>query len=68
DQPYLDIIAYLWTNSKVAFGLQFAAPVACVLIITYALRHCRLCCKSFLGVRGWSALLVILAYVQSCKS
>nr|QZA74861.1 structural polyprotein [Salmon pancreas disease virus]QZA74865.1 structural polyprotein [Salmon pancreas disease virus]QZA74866.1 structural polyprotein [Salmon pancreas disease virus]QZA74869.1 structural polyprotein [Salmon pancreas disease virus] len=68
DQPYLDIIAYLWTNSKVAFGLQCAAPVACMLIVTYALRHCRLCCKSFLGVRGWSALLVILAYVQSCKS
>ncbi|CAC87661.1 Structural polyprotein [Sleeping disease virus] len=68
DQPYLDIIAYLWTNSKVAFGLQCAAPVACMLIVTYALRHCRLCCNSFLGVRGWSALLVILAYVQSCKA
>nr|YP_006491238.1 transframe fusion protein [Sleeping disease virus] len=48
DQPYLDIIAYLWTNSKVAFGLQCAAPVACMLIVTYALRHCRLCCNSFL--------------------
>ncbi|QEP51830.1 structural protein [Comber alphavirus] len=68
ETPYLDAVAYLWTNNKVAFGLQFAAPVACLLILTYAIRHCRLCCKSFLGLRGLLLAGAVLTLAQSCTA
>nr|YP_006390079.1 TransFrame protein [Semliki Forest virus] len=41
-----ETMAYLWDQNQALFWLEFAAPVACILIITYCLRNVLCCCKS----------------------
>lgn len=68
ETPYFDIVAYLWTNNKTAFALQFLAPVAAILIVTYIIRHVKLCCKPFLGKTGWLLAIAALVLAQKCTA
>nr|AIM46758.1 structural polyprotein [Middelburg virus] len=43
---FAETAAYLWDENQTVFWMQFAIPVACLMIVTYCLRHLMLCCRT----------------------